>query len=62
MHTRDVRGGAISSGAGRGEDENPRGGAKKRANPLIQKSKHLKVVWGPASVTVYALLSNFQIS
>ena len=27
LRTRDVRGGAFSSGAGRGEDENPRGGA-----------------------------------
>ena len=42
--SRDVRGGAFSSGAGRGEDENPRGeggnprgGAKKRVNQLIQK-------------------------
>ena len=40
--TRDVRGGAFSSGAGRGEDENPRGGprrggAKKRVNQMIWK-------------------------
>ena len=28
--TRDVRGGAFSSGAGRGEDENPRGGGGRR--------------------------------
>ena len=46
---RDVRGGVFSSGAGRGEDKNPRGGvgrgegknprgrAKKRVNQLIQK-------------------------
>ena len=37
MVTRDGRGGAFSSGAGRGEDENLRGGAKKRGNQLIQK-------------------------
>ena len=42
INTRDVRGGAFSSGAGRGEDENPRGGpgqggAKKCVNQLIQK-------------------------
>ena len=36
VHTRDVRGGVFSSGAGRGEDENPRGGAKKRANQWIK--------------------------
>ena len=41
LETRDVRGGAFSSGAGRGKDENPRGGpgrggAKKRVNQLIQ--------------------------
>ena len=42
--SRDVRGGAFSSGAGRGqksagrgEGENPRGGAKERVNRLIQK-------------------------
>ena len=41
---RDVRGGVFSSGAGReqksagrGEGENPRGGAKERVNQLIQK-------------------------
>ena len=28
VHSRDVRGGAFSSGAGGGEDKNPRGGAK----------------------------------
>ena len=28
VYSRDVRGGAFSSGAGRGEDKKPRGGAK----------------------------------
>ena len=36
--TRDMQVGTFSSGAGRGEDENLRGGAKKRVNQLIQKS------------------------
>ena len=31
-----MRGGVFSSGAGRGEDENPHGGAKKRANQWIK--------------------------
>ena len=34
---RDVRGGLLFRGAGRGEGENPQGGAKKRANQPIQK-------------------------
>ena len=52
--SRDVRGGAFSSGAGRGqksagrgEGENPRGGAKKCVNRLIQKfDKSAKIVLG----------------
>ena len=52
---RDVRGGAFSRGAGRGqksagrgEGENPRGGAKERVNQLIQKfdkCEYLELLW-----------------
>ena len=36
LSIRDVRGGAFSSGVGRGEDENPRGGPERGVNQLIQ--------------------------
>ena len=64
---RDVRGGAFSSGAGRGEDENPRGGpgrgrAKKRVNQLIQKfDKSAYIVTG-GFVLQYGALINENIT
>ena len=38
VENRDVRGGAFSSGAGRGEDKNPRGGAKVKIRGAGQKN------------------------
>ena len=38
LFTRDVRGGAFSSGAGRGEDKNPWGGAKMKISGARRKS------------------------
>ena len=76
---RDVRGGAFSSGAmrggagrgqksaGRGEDENPRGGpgqgrAKKHVNQLIQNfDKSAKIVTG-GLVLQYAVLIQENIT
>ena len=48
VESRDVRGGAFSSGAGRGEDENPRGGAGRRwksagRGEKARKSTDLKI-------------------
>ena len=36
IYSRDVRGGAFSSGAGRGDDENPRGGAKMKIRGAVR--------------------------
>ena len=41
IHPRDVRGGAFSSGAGRGKDENPRGGPGR--GEKARKSTDLKI-------------------
>ena len=69
MHyIRDVRGGAFSSGAGRGqksagrgEGENPRGGAKERVNRLIQKFDKSAYIVMEIFVVYYDVLINENI-
>ena len=58
---RDVRGGAFSSGAGRGEDKNPRGGAKERVNRLIQKFDKSVYIGMEIFVVYYDVLINENI-
>ena len=72
--SRDVRGGAFSSGAGRGgartkirgagrgEGENPRGGAKERVNRLIQKFENSAYIVMEIFVVYYDVLINENIS
>ena len=71
---RNVRGGAFSSGAGRGqksagrggvgrgEGENPRGGAKERVNRLIQKFENSAYIVMEIFVVYYDVLINENIS
>ena len=59
--TRDVRGGVFSSGAGRGEGENPRGGAKERVNRLIQKFDKSAYIVMEIFVVYYDVLINENI-
>ena len=68
VSTRDVRGGAFSSGAGRGqksagrgEGENPRGGAKERVNRLIQKFDKSAYIVMEIFVVYYDVLINENI-
>ena len=64
---RDVRGGAFSSGAGRAEDENPRGvpgrgGAKKRVNQLIQNFNRSALIVTRGFVLQYGVLIKENIT
>ena len=73
MFSRDVRGGAFSSRAGRGEDKNPRGGAgwggakvkirgaKERVNRPIQKFDNSAYIVMEIFVVYYDVLINENI-
>ena len=62
VETRDVRGGAFSSGAGRGQNSAGRGGAKECVNRLIQKFENSAYIVMEIFVVYYDVLINENIS